>query len=520
MKRDDRELAQAREQGGEFEQRVLRRREFLERTAALAGLAGMATLLPSETLIGRAAQALAAPPPPPSQVPIDHFVILMMENRSFDHYFGWLPNADATQHVTYLNGQGQPFDTRHFHDLPGDADYQGCGHPDPGHGWNSGRVQLLNGFMAPGSGNDEFALTYFNEGDLGFIHDAAKAYTIYDRFFCSLLGPTWPNRYYKWSAQSGGLINNNPPVGTVGNQWETIFDRALKNNPANLPLPNALRANYYASDLPFSAVWGARAVPWTRPAAQFFADCAAGTLPNISIIDPPFRDGGGFDGNSADEHPHGDVRLGQAFMADVVNAFVQSPNYRRGAMFVVYDEWGGFFDHVTPPKAADNRASTNLSQDFGQMGFRIPALAISPWTRNHREGSVARVMSGVYGFESILKFISYRFGLGTLNLNGPNDPSVKNLRHEKAKNIGASFAWGKPDFDPPTLPDPVHIVSKPCSLGGGDILTADSASAHASDLEDLAGLAKRVGLPIYKSAPENLFRRPDAVKRAFRPAGT
>jgi phospholipase C len=442
----------------------------------------------------------------------------MMENRSFDHYFGWLSNADAVQDTSYLDPNGQAIPTRHFEQLPGNADYQGCGHPDPGHGWDSGRVQLQNGFMAAGSGNDEFALTYFDEGDLGFIHDAGKGYTVYDRFFCSILSSTWPNRYYKWSAQAGGRKNNDPPVQTLGNQWETIFDRALRNNPTNLPLPNALRANYYASDLPFAAVWGPRAVPWMRPAAEFFVDCAAGLLPNISIIDPPFRDGGGFDGNSADEHPHGDVRLGQAFMADVVNAFVQSPNYRRGALFIVYDEWGGFFDHVTPPKAPDNRASANLAEDFGQMGFRIPAVAVSPWTRNHGIGP-ARVASDVYGFESILKLISYRFGLGTLNLNGPNDSSVPNLRHETALNIGESFDWENPDFEPPDLPDPTHIVSRPCTLGGGDILTQESAAAHAGDLDDLAGLAERFGFPIYRSSPEQLFQRPDAVRKAFRPAG-
>ena len=111
-------------------------------------------------------------------------------------------------------------------------------------------------------------------------------------------------------------------------------------------------------------------------------DAAAGKLPNIAIVDPPFKDGSGGDGLSADEHPLGDVRLGQAFQADVVNSFTTSPNYRRGALFLIYDEWGGFFDHVRPPKAPDDRASTDLYQDFGQMGFRIPAVAISPWSRN------------------------------------------------------------------------------------------------------------------------------------------
>ncbi len=137
--------------------------------------------------------------------------------------------------------------TRHFSTLgTGGTQYKGCGHPDPGHGWESGRAQLNGGFLAPGSGNDEFALTYFNQGDLGFIHEAARNYTIYDRYFCSILASTWPNRFYKWSAQSGGLKSNTVAPG--GNNWETIFDRAIS---------KGLTARYYASDLPFAALFGA-----------------------------------------------------------------------------------------------------------------------------------------------------------------------------------------------------------------------------------------------------------------------
>ena len=171
-----------------------------------------------------------------------------------------------------------------------------------------------------------------------------------------------------------------------------------------------MTARYYNSDLPFSATFGARGASWTRPLAEYYADAALGQLPNITFVDPPFHDGGGFDGNSADEHPHGDVRLGQAWMADVVKAFVESPNYERGALFVIYDEWGGFFDHVTPPSVPDDRQSADLDQDFGQMGFRIPAVTISPFTRNLSQDPV-RVDHGQYGTESILKLIMYRFGL-------------------------------------------------------------------------------------------------------------
>jgi phospholipase C len=472
---------------------ALSRREFLERTAYAAGLAGAASILPVETIISEAAQAATRrnPLPSPRNVEIDHFVILMMENRSYDHYFGWLTDvSDAKQHQTYRNIVGQPVATRHASWM-GRAEWQGCDHPDPGHGWDAGRAQLNGGFLAQGSGNDEFALSYYNKGELPAIHAAAENYTLYDRYFCSILCSTWPNRYYKWSAQSGGIINNNPPVASVGNQWDTIFDVALRKP--------GLTARYYQSDLPFSAVWGPRAVPWTHNVQEYYQDAAAGRLPNISIIDPPFRDGGGFEGMSADEHPLGDVRLGQAFMADVVNAFVRSPNYRRGALFVIYDEWGGFFDHVRPPRVVDGRMSRDLNKDFGQMGFRIPAVTVSPYSRPKKKKGF-RVDHGVYGHESILKLISYRFGLPFLN-----------KRHRYARNIGSSFDWKDPDFTPPRLPDPPVVATAPCETGGGGVF--DGGDSHASDLADLEHLADRFG---FKVLDQDVFSMPDSVRRAIR----
>ena len=477
----------------------LSRREFLERTAYAAGLAGMAGTLPAGTLIAEAAEAQARRNklPRPRNLEIDHFVVLMMENRSFDHYFGWLgADADATQTVSYPNAQGEQVPTRHFSTLgTGGVEYKGCGHPDPGHGWDSGRAQLQGGFLAEGAETDEFALTYFNRGELGFIHNVAESYTAYDRWFCSILASTYPNRHYKWGAQCGGNKTNRIPADSQGEQWETIFDRALKSN---------ISARYYNSDLPFAALYGPRAAAWTNPISRFYTDCAAGTLPNISFVDPPFRDGGGGDGLSADEHPLGDVRLGQAFMADVVNAFVRSPNYSRGALFIVYDEWGGFFDHVRPPRVIDDRGNArDLANDHGQMGFRVPAVTVSPYTRSKRSSGAFTVDHGVYGHESILKLISYRFGLGFLN-----------KRHRYARNIGRSFDWANPDFAPVGLPDPPEIVTAQCAQGGRDV--QDSQQKHASDLAGLEEYADRVGVPVYDGKAFNIFTKPDTVVGAVR----
>ena len=492
----DDEIRAIEQQGGEVPDWALSRRDFLQRTAYAAGLAGMAGL-PASTILAEAAEAshVRNPLPSPRNTPIDHFVILMMENRSFDHYFGWTAGqADATQHQIYRDPQGRRVATRHASTLgSGGVEWKGCGHPDPGHGWNSGRAQLQGGFLAEDAETDVFALCYYNRGELPLIHEAARQYTLYDRFFCSVLASTWPNRYYKWSAQAGGRKNNDPPFETLGNQWETIFDRAIG---------RGLSARYYNSDLPFSAVWGARGGAWTHPISRYYADCAAGTLPNIAFVDPPFRDGGGGDGLSADEHPLGDVRLGQAFMADVVNAFVRSPNYRRGALFIIYDERGGFFDHVRPPRTVDDRAHRDLDEDFGQMGFRIPAVAVSPYARGRRAGGRYRVDHGTYGHESILKLITHRFGLGHL---------VKRDRY--AKNIGRSFDWQNPDFEPVGLPDPPEVVTRPCSQGGGDVM--DSQQRHANDLAALEGLAHRFGVPVYDSRPDQIFTAPSSLLQAL-----
>ena len=183
--------------------------------------------------------------------------------------------------------------------------------------------------------------------------------------------------------------------------------------------------------------------------AEFYADAASGTLPNISFVDPPFLDGGGGDGLSGDEHPHGDIRIGQAFMSDIVHAFMWSPQWQRGAMFVNYDEWGGFFDHVSPVAVPDDRASNDINENFGITGFRVPGVAISPYARR------GYVSHATVTHESILKLISYRFGLGYLN-----------KRHRYASNIGRTFDWENPDFSVPNLPDPAAPL--PIGAGPGD----------------------------------------------------
>jgi phospholipase C len=485
------------------EEHALRRREFLQRTAYTAGLAGLAGALPAETLIAEAAKRQKRVKlPSPRNMPIDTFVVLMMENRSFDHYLGWMPNADGKQEgVSYTDVEGKPQST---HVLT--PEYQGCGHPDPGHGWDSGRVQFaggkLDGWLKEGSGTDEFALGYYPKGDLGFIQPATYGGTTFDRFFCSLLASTFPNREYMWAAQSYGRIDNSLPVETGGFPYETTLFASVEAAGGT--------ARYFFNDLPAGALWGQEGAARSSRVEEYYAHCAAGTLPNVSYVDPPFRDGGGGDGISADEHPHGDVRLGQAYMSDVVHAFMDSPQWERGAIFIVYDEWGGFFDHVRPPRVPDIRNSRNLDEDFGQMGFRIPALVLSPYARR------GHVDHGTYGFESIIKFIRYRFGAKVLT-----------RRDAYARNIGYAFDWeSKPRLEPPELPDPATVATQTCTqrgLGEGsesrrlpDPRQVLRPKPHDFDLLESTGYLERTGIKHHKTDPLLMFRQPSKVLSAYK----
>ena len=192
-------------------------------------------------------------------------------------------------------------------------------------------------------------------------------------------------------------------------------------------------------------------------------------------------------------------------MSDVAHAFMESPNYQRGALFVIYDEWGGFFDHVRPPRVPDDRANAlDLFEDWGQMGFRIPAVAISPYARKSGPER-ARVGHSVYGHESILKLISYRFGLGDLN-----------LRHATTNNIGESFDWEATDFEPPDLADPNTIASIPCALGGDTASETppELLAEHQRDIQNLQDMADRFGFKTGDGTPEEIFRQPDSIKKA------
>ena len=400
----------------------LSRRDFLASAGAL-GVAA-ATLGP-----GALAAATAAPKPghkpktppliDPSQCPIDTIVVVMMENRSFDHYLGTLPGVDGLRPGMFNpDADGNPVP---IFDLGRDV----IADPDPDHSWNGGRRQMNGGAM------DGFVVTtgshepmgYYTSATIPWMQAFASAYATCDRWFCSHLGNTWPNRHYVHAAQDFGMTSNSTdtPAGVT-----TIYD---------LLDAAGVSWKYYFIDLPFLATYPDRFPQWLAEGrigtfADYLADALAGRLPNVAIVDPAFF--------VNDDHPPADIQLGQRFLADAHDALALGPHWPTSALFVTYDEWGGFFDHVVPPKFADLRPSADLQQDHSQAGFRVPTVIAGPWVRRNA------VVHAEMEHTSITRFIEWRFGLDAMT---PRDASAVNP-------AAVAFDFTAPRLDRPALPMP------------------------------------------------------------------
>jgi phospholipase C len=386
----------------ELWEQPLSRRGFLGATAAAA--------LGARPLAEAALRAPVALPKP-ARSGIDHVVVVMMENRSFDHLLGWLPGADGKQAgLTFTDAAGMPHPT---HSLA--PDFQGCAFSDPDHSYDGARVEWNNGacdgWLRAGA-NDVYSIGYYRQQDLPFLGKIAPAFTTCDRFFASILAPTFPNRFYSLSAVTDRTGNIESRV-----DLPTIFDRfAAKKIPAA----------YYYGNFAFLLLYQ-RYNAISHPYATFFKQCRTGKLPAFSYIDPnyTFADSGPASGNQGnDDHPHADIRAGEYFMSTIYNAVVRSPAWPHTLLIFTFDEWGGFFDHVSPPAAPD------VKPEYEQRGFRIPAVLVSPFARR------SHVAHGVYDHTSILKLAEWRWGLEPLsvrdaaaaNLAGALDFSHRNLK--------------------------------------------------------------------------------------------
>jgi phospholipase C len=436
---------------------------------------------------------------------VNHIIVIMQENHSFDNYFGALAYAPGSP---YHNGNRECKNSDHgcvdgllctvdvngalactnsnlddngstvlaFHDS------RRCVLPDLDHGWVSTHKELnfLNpnrGFLGLSDGfvrvndvteqidngvenpTDDQTIAFYNQNEIPFYYDLAQKFAIDDRYFASVLGPTFPNRSYLLAATSFGHLTTNdtfPPPGGYKPITGTILD---------LLDQNKITWFDYFQDAPQAAVFRTfnpptQLDPHLLPLPFFFQQAAAGTLPQVSFVDPSF----GLAGPAIpenDEHPPTDIQRGQYFVSQVVNAVRNSPNWQDSVIFIMYDEHGGFYDHVRPPRAsqagalnpdginpgqcedasfppfttqpggglecAANPLSTTDTSvldaealcpelalnptgpypaqcaNFNQLGIRVPFMAISPFSKPHY------VSHTIGDHSSILAFIERRF---------------------------------------------------------------------------------------------------------------
>lgn len=365
----------------------------------------------------------AAPLPDPANSGIEHVVLVMMENRSFDHFLGWLPNADGRQSgLSFTDRNSVAHST-----FPLAPDFQGCAYNDPDHSYAGARVAydngLCDGWLRAGK-NDLFPIGYYRQNDLSFFGQAAPAWTVCDRYFAPIMSSTYPNRIIQHAAQTDRL-DNSISISSLPTIWDRLSDAGLS-------------GRYYFTDVPLIALWGAKYLPIARPVSAFLADCVAGTLPAFSWVEPKF-----FSeelGTSGDDHPFSDIRSGEAFLNQIYNAVRNSPQFRSTVFIINFDEWGGFFDHVAPPTAPLPSGEQALGND-GRRGFRVPCLVISPWSRR------GFVSSGIYDHTSVLKMLEWRWNLPALTVRDGGANNLAEVLDFTAPNTSTpSFTVGTGPF--------------------------------------------------------------------------
>ena len=453
----------------------LNRREFLGSAAAIGAAIGL------DALTGSAAQTASAASTTGTIKDVQHVVVLMQENRSFDHYFGTLKGvrgfADRTG-IT-LSGGYSVFDqpngsSRQYPWQLTDnntwwfgtsAETIGQCDGSLDHGWSTQHSAWNNGKMdswisAKGSNR---TMGYLSRADIPFHYALADAYTVCDAYHCSILSATGPNRTYLWS----GSIDPNGTAGgpaydggsESGLTWQT-YAEALQNAGVSWKVYQNANDNYGDNGLAYfsqfanasssSALYqrGMSSVPSTGStpddiAAAIKADALAGTLPQVSWV---------VANQAYSEHPDGPPVNGAHFINLVLQALAADTDvFNSTVLFINYDENDGFFDHVPPPSPAAGTADETYNGTNLGLGFRVPMIVVSPWSRG------GWVNSQVSDHTSVIRFIeTWTAALGT--------PAVcKNIsawRRSVCGDLTSAFDFTSPVYGLPSLPSTSSTTSQ------------------------------------------------------------
>jgi phospholipase C len=354
--------------------------------------------------------------------PIEHTIVIMQENHSFDHYFGRLTQKKfygnlvdgLTPEMSNKDSSGRIIYSHHEAAL--------CT-KNPLHNWNAMHSDWDNGrndLFAANSG--ELAMGYYDDRDLSFYYSLANQFAISDRYFSSTMTQTYPNRFFLLTGTAFGQVKNQIPLkNKIGYTQKTIFELLNDYGISWKYYRNGIGYLYLFSDFYY------RNRKNVAPVAQFKADLRAGHLAQVVFIDS--------DWEGQDEHPGRSIQVGQYFVAEVIKDLVQSSFWATSVAFFEYDEGGGFFDHVSPPAACRPDhvrpilSSDSIPGDYDRYGFRVPFIAISPFAKRHYVSHIT------HDHTSILKFIETKYNLPALTARDAN-----------ADNLSDVFDFAHPNY--------------------------------------------------------------------------
>jgi phospholipase C len=381
-----------------------------------------------------------------NQSPIEHIVVLMLENRSYDHMLGYLPNGHgltgeefnpvdpsdpASERVLVSNRAGYitAVDTAHDFVSVEKQIFGELGHvvdPAPMNGFVAVQIEQARGDVEIG----KQVMECFAPDKIPALTTLAQEFCICDHWFSSVPGPTWLNRFYAHAATCDGMI-----VDTAEHNYKmkTIFDALEK---------NGLAWNIYYGDIPQSIVlqhhW--RSLNHFKRFEKFYADLENGELAAYSFIEPRYINFHEWKAN--DQHPPHDVKLGEYLIAEVYDALRSSQFWEKSLLVILYDEHGGFFDRVSPPglvPSPDGKKSKNPAFDFTRLGVRVPAILVSPYVEK------GQVDSTIYEHSSLPATIRTLFNL----------PEGLTARDKSANTFEKNLSRSTPRSDTPlTLPVP------------------------------------------------------------------